>query len=70
MSRRLLVLTVCAALAGCANAEVSSDAGARDAATPDAAAPDAAPDAVPADAMPDGCVPVAELCNGVDDDCD
>ncbi len=34
------------------------------------AAPDMAPDAAPDMAEPDACRPVAELCNGADDDCD
>jgi hypothetical protein len=53
---------------------LSADAALPDAAMTDAAAPDAAaPDAsIPDAAVPDAaaCAPVAETCNGVDDDCD
>ena len=43
-----------------------ADAGLADA---EPTSPDAMPDAI-ADAMPAACIPVAETCNGLDDDCD
>ncbi len=64
---------------GSVDLDASVDGAIPDAATPDAAAPDgplpdAGADALPpADADPGvdaGCVPVAEICNGLDDDCD
>ena len=68
MSRAwVLVVAVAACATACATAGQDPDA---PASIDGANEPDGAIDAAPLDGAPDACAPTAELCNGVNDDCD